>query len=95
MKEYSTPILTSVFNIFGALSFVVGAFLIIGGIQSGARENVILGAGCILSSVIEFGFAQVIEFLGKSAHYTEQTALMIQRGQSATVRAHGRTVSNG
>jgi hypothetical protein len=93
MKEYKSPILTSVFNVLGGITLLIGIYLMVLAFTTQIGAGAIMAAGFIFSAVIDFGLAQMIDFLGKSAHYSEQTAMLLLRQQMPGPRPGGSAYS--
>ena len=86
MNDYKSPILSSVFNILGALVLggaIVWVFLgIIMAGKSGSALSLIPAIGIalalVLTALIYFGVAQAIDYLGRTAHSTNRLCSLIE-----------------
>lgn len=92
MKNYKTPILTSVFNIFGMVClFVAGlgliglTILLVSAISKKTNESfAVFGFGLglqlslIFTGLIQIGIAQAIDFLGRTAHATNYLCNLVE-----------------
>ena len=70
---YKTPILVSLFQVTGVLTLVVGAISIFGMLQMGGVglvAGITTAASTILASLVQFGFAQLIDYVAQIAHNT-------------------------
>jgi hypothetical protein len=83
MTAYTRPILTGVFYALGSIFGAVAIFLIIFGMDQKQRENIVLGVGILMSALVQFGIGQAVDFLGRSAHFSEETARMLQSQRTA------------
>src|SRR5258708_2998315 len=85
-SKYSRPILSTIFDFIGALVFFLGVVSIVVGFRSGtsfAWSFFTSGAACILAAFIYFGIAQVVDFLARSAYFTEENYLQLTKIVSA------------
>lgn len=85
MQPYKTPILSTVSNVLGAFMLLGALGWIFLGIFTGdSRSSVPLYAAIIiavllvLSALIHFGTAQVIDYLGRTAHSTERLCHILE-----------------
>ena len=86
MNDYKSPILSSVFNILGALVLGGAAFWVILGIIMGGESRSTLALlpaigialALILTALIYFGVAQAIDYLGRTAHSTNLLCKLIE-----------------
>lgn len=95
MKDYKTPILSHIFGINGAI-LIVGAiaWLVLGINNAGEVRSsltllpvISIGLGMLSSGVICFGIAQVIDFLGRTAHSTEHLCGLVEESQPEVTSA--------
>lgn len=86
MKDYKTPILTSVFNIIGALVLIVAFLWLTFGVvvsgQSGSAAGLLPAVGVALALVLTaltyFGVAQAFDYLGRTAHSANKLCTLIE-----------------
>jgi hypothetical protein len=87
MNDYKTPILSSVFNILGAL-VLAGAVLwvILGIVVAGDSRSALallpaigVALALVLTALIYFGVAQAIDYLGRTAHSTNRLCKLIEK----------------
>ena len=69
-SEYKTPILSTIFSVFGVLA-LLGALL---SILFSPTTAVMLA----IAGIIYFGFAQVIDYLGRTAHSTDRLCTILE-----------------
>ena len=77
-KPYSRPILSSIFDILGGLVLIGAGITILGGFVS-EGERYLIGAGIagVVIAIFYFEIAQVIDFLGRTAHNTERLCTLL------------------
>jgi hypothetical protein len=73
MKPYSKPILTSIFYLLGVVSLLIGAWLLILGLSNRNGTDLIAGASSIMGGLLQLGFGQAVDFLGRTAYFAERT----------------------
>jgi len=78
-KPYKSPILSFIFRIDGLLSIAVAVlafvFCVLGEVPQAKREFIIyVTAGAIANAVISFGISEMLEYIAKTAYYTEKTS---------------------
>ena len=77
--EFKKPILTFVFNAVGFVHLAVGCLLVIlGFVEFGSIDVVIVGAALAATSIFPFGFAQVVYYIGRISYNTERTANLLR-----------------
>jgi hypothetical protein len=82
LTENERPILSRIFKIFGVLTLIGAIFCILVSLPTAIMVG--------LSSIVYFGIAQVIEFLGKTAQSTERLCAIMEtsvRMQSKIIEA--------
>jgi hypothetical protein len=69
-SEYKTPILSTIFLVFGVLA-IIGAVL-------SALFSPTTAVMLAIAGIIYFGFAQVIDYLGRTAHSTDRLCTVLE-----------------
>jgi hypothetical protein len=77
MNKYKTPILTGVFNVFGALAIVTPIILWFyyagsGGRGGSADQFIYVFLVGIYVGLLNFGIAQIVDYIGRTAFTNEQ-----------------------
>jgi len=98
-KPYSRTILSSIFDILGALVLIGAGITIFGGFVS-EGERYLVGAGIagVVIAIFYFGVAQVIDFLGRTAHNTERLCTLLdprRPADSATLATRKASAEGG
>ena len=86
MNDYKTPILSSVFNILGALVLLGALLCVVLPIAMAGRSDLPLALvpaigvalAMVLTALIYFGIAQAIDYLGRTAHSTHRLCHLIE-----------------
>lgn len=84
--QYQPPILTGIFNVLGVLVLVGAVLFILYMLSAGvaAKEPAVLfpaiatAVVAVLASIVYFGIAQVIDFLGRTAHFTDRLSTTLE-----------------
>jgi len=81
-KVYRNSIIATMLEVFGALNFCAGFFVLVGMLTSKSGWGAMLGlpvlASFLIASFFCFGLAQIIGYLAKTAYYTERIYDSIQ-----------------
>lgn len=86
-KPYSRPILYWLLVVIAALAVLSGAGVVL---TSGSKESVAVFMASIpifLFAIAAFGFAQLVDYLGRTSHFTEQSAELLHRELPALRKA--------
>jgi len=78
MSKYKQPILSHIYTGLGVFAFIGSAFLLIAAVAQAEPNAVFAGVMAALpfffAALICFGISQLINYIGKTAHYTKQAA---------------------
>ncbi len=77
-QQHPTPILTSVYNICGILTGIL-TVVALTQVSTSTSRLVVAGVG-ISIAVMYLGIAQVVDFLGRTAHATERLCEVLAAG---------------
>jgi GYF domain 2 len=78
-NKYKRPILTTILDIIGIICLIVGALCILDGVFETKIMAVAAGAALAVSAIFYIGLGQVIDFLGRSAFFSEELLDHVER----------------
>jgi GYF domain 2 len=91
-KLYKRPVISTVFECIGAAAVIAGVFAFIAAWvdtssgQPGAPAA-IAGAVCVIVAAVYYGIGQVIDFLGRASHRSDQIGVLLEEGILPQIKA--------
>ncbi len=79
-EPYMRPILSVIYDILGFLVLIAAVVAIVLNLSSDSQSSAVIfwGSVGIVIAIFYFGIAQVVDFLGRTAHYSQKTCGLIE-----------------
>ena len=79
-EPYRRPILSGIYDVLGFLVLIVAVVAIVLNLASDSPSGgvIVWGSVGIVIAIFYFGIAQVVDFLGRTAHYSQKTCSLIE-----------------
>lgn len=81
-KLYKRPVISTAFECIGGAAFIAGAFAFIAAFVDTSNGHTgvpgsVAGTVCVIMAAVYIGIGQVIDFLGRASHRSEQIGALL------------------